>query len=148
MKKFLLAALAALAIAGCGETAKTPEEVALQFATAIDKGDCKTAKTLCTAGVLPMIEKLETFLAAETPDVQNLKAEMGKGKFEKATCEGTDDKKTCTVCCGSEGQSGPLELVKEDGKWKVDLQKESEMGGEDPSEAPPAVEFQPEPDEE
>jgi hypothetical protein len=141
MKNFVFVALAALAIYGCGETAATPEEVAKQFATSLDKGDFKAAKALGTQSTQSMLEMLEKFMSAGGEAVEKAKAEMGKAKFDEVKCEGTEDKKTCTVCCGANGQGDELELVKENGSWKVNINKDqggsgSDAGEEAPVEAP------------
>lgn len=128
MKKVLIFAVAVMAFIGCSPSGSTPEAVAKEFATALDKGDWKKAKSLGTEGTEKMIGMLESFAAMGG---DKAKAELGKGKFDKVTCEGTEaDKKTCKVCCGSDDKDMPLELVKEGGKWKVNMTKDGMPGGD------------------
>ncbi len=123
MKKFLLVPLAALAIVGCSETPKTPEDVAIAYLKAVDNDDFKSAKAYCTENTRQLLDKLQMIKDAMG---QSGQSETGKGKFEKATCEGSDDKKNCTVCCDKDGAESPLVLVKQDGKWLVDMNKEDQ----------------------
>jgi hypothetical protein len=118
-----------LFVGGCGETAKTPEEVSIAYLKAVDNDDFKSAKAYCTENTRQLLEKLQMFKDAMGNSGQ---AETGKGKFEKATCEGTDDKKTCTVCCDKDGAEKPLVLVKQEGKWLVDMNKEDQKREEAP----------------
>jgi hypothetical protein len=122
MNKLLILSAALLFVFGCGGTAKTPEDVALEFAKAMDKGDFKGAKAFGTESTNKMLEMVEPMLASMG---DKIKEEMGKGKFEKATCEGTGDKKNCKVCCDDKGNEMDLVLVQKDGKWLVDMNKES-----------------------
>ena len=140
MKNFILVALAALVVFGCGNTASTPEDVAKEFATALDKGDFKAAKSLSTEASHSLIGMMEGLMSGGGEMAEKAKAEMGKAKFEKATCEGTDAKKTCKICCDDKGKDTEFELVKENGTWKVNMTKESMGGGGSSEMEEPATE--------
>jgi hypothetical protein len=144
MNKLLILFAALLFVFGCGGTAKTPEDVAIGFATALDKLDFKGAKAFGTESTGKILDMMEPMIASMG---DKLKEEMGKGKFEKATCEGTDDKKNCKVCCDKEGTEKEFVLVKKDGKWLVDMNKEDMNKGQGAGEetTPDTTETQTEP---
>jgi hypothetical protein len=131
MNRLLILSAVVLAIFGCGETA-TPEKTAIDFAVSMDKGDFKAAKELGTESTKKLLEMIEPMIAG-MGDLA--KSGMGKGKFEKATCEGTEDKKTCKVCCDEEGADKEFVLIKENGKWLVDMNKDQMKKDESPEGA-------------
>jgi len=139
----LFALVAVVTLASCGGGVKnTPEDVSTAFAKALGAMDYSKAKSLgtdATKEALQSIEKMSSMMPAE------VKAQMNKSKFEKATCtDGEGGKKTCKVCCDDKGAEMPVTLIQKDGKWLVDMNK-NEMSnksgaGDEPTTEEPVTE--------
>lgn len=121
MKKFALLALsAAILTAGCNGVKNTPEDVSLAFFTALYNADMKKAGALSTEKTQKTLEQLDMMMK----NAEDLKKDTGKSKFEKATCvDAGENRKSCKCCCDEEGKEHTALLVKENGSWKVDMNK-------------------------
>jgi hypothetical protein len=101
------------ALVNCGGGGGSPTSVVKQLHTAIEKGDDKKINELMTpeaAGMLiMMLEK-----------VKGTVAEYGKITKTEETI--TDDKAVVKVTYNN-GQEGSFDLIKVDGKWKVNFSK-------------------------
>jgi hypothetical protein len=116
IKSILVAAGAALILTACGggSVENTPEAVTKAFVKAISAKDFKGAAGYCTATSGKIVESLEE-MAAMMPETKLDK--------EEVKCETEGDKAKCKFCCASGKGEESYNLVKEDGKWKVDYVK-------------------------
>jgi len=146
--KIKLLALAAVAtfMFACGG-GDTPEKVAEDFHKSLGEKDFAKAKGLATKKGEKDIQTLEEMSKSMGAMGGEEKAE--KVEIEKVTCaEVKDDKTTCT-CKEKNGKETKYNMVKEDGKWKVDYSKMGDMGGgETPIEPEPIMEEEVEVEEE
>jgi hypothetical protein len=128
--KLSVLALAVLVISACGKK-DAPEGVAEKFINHLNKKEWDDAKKLGTEQTGQMIDMMKSFAdmggqqAAEKKDI----------KIEGLKCDTKDDKSTCTYT--QEGKQEKLELVKKDGKWLVDMKKDTGAGAGDQT-TPPA----------
>lgn len=122
MKKLInlvIVAFVIVAFAACGNKKNSPEAVAEKFLNHKNKKEYAEAKKLGTDNTKQMLEMLESF------ENMDKKAEPAKEiKIENMKCEVKGDSAKCTFTeNGVEGQ--PLDLVKKDGNWLVDMRKEA-----------------------
>jgi hypothetical protein len=104
--------LIGFAFASCGGGA-SPTSVVKQLHTAIEKEDAKQINELMTPGAAALINgMLEKAKGSVTE----------KGKIKK-TEETIDGDKAVVKVTYDDGQEASFDLVKVDGKWKVDLGK-------------------------
>jgi hypothetical protein len=118
MKKlFPLAILSALFIASCTQTTpKTPEDLAISFANALNTLDIDEAMKMVTESSKSQLDMKK--IMSMDPD-EKAKAAKSK-KVEKASCEGDETQKKCKLCCDAEGSEMTLNLKKVGNEWKVD----------------------------
>lgn len=116
--------LALLALAACSNQ---PEKVAKEFFNAMEKRDFAAAKKLCTEDGVQLIEILESF--ANRMSEEQLKEELNtRYKVLSSTIEGNKaivKYEEWDAQSPDEVSSRELALLKVDGKWKVDLSKDS-----------------------
>lgn len=114
--KFLILSVAAcFVIASCGKSVEnTPKDVTLAFVEALASKDFDGAKEYCTKTSGAAIDGMKAF-AAMAPETKLAKSEV--------TCEENGDKATCKFCCAEGKPEETYNLVKEDGKWKVEYVK-------------------------
>jgi predicted small lipoprotein YifL len=127
MKKIIIASLVLailLAVAGCG---KKPEKTALQFFAAMEKNDFEAAKKLVTKDSEQLMTLAQTFMTQMTDEQ---KKEVGNKKYKILDTKVTGD--SAVVSYEEWDQEKPearstkeMKMVKEDGDWKVKLDKES-----------------------
>jgi hypothetical protein len=110
----------ALLLASCSHG---PEGVAEDFLNSLEKKDFAKAKELSTPESLQIIELVEKFSALDTSKAKGAEVKVSK-------CEVTGDKAVCTYCCNEEGKESTVNMKKIEDKWKVDMSKESLMGGQ------------------
>ena len=125
MKNLLkLAALAIIIVAinACGGKTESPEAVAEKFLNHLNKKEYAEAKKLGTEQTAQMIDMMESFSSMGGEEDQK------EVKVENMKCDSKEDKSTCTYT--SDGKEEKIELVKQDGKWLVDMKKEG--GNETP----------------
>jgi hypothetical protein len=118
MKKLLTLAVIALAVITINacKSSDTADKVAQKFLDHINKKEFTDAKKLATPESAASIDMLESFSKmggdqAKAAEVKDLKC---KEDGEKAACDYTEN-----------GEAKKLDLVKKDGKWLVEMKKES-----------------------
>lgn len=113
--KLAVVAFAVISFNACKST-DTPDKVAEKFLNHLNKKEFAEAKKIATAESAAMIDMQESFSKMGGEQTKEAKIENMKCKEEgeKATCEYTKD-----------GEAEKLDLVKKDGKWLVDMKKES-----------------------
>jgi len=110
MKKYLLIPLLVLFMASCSSNA--PKDVTKNFLEALAKGKIDDAKKYASAPTAKFLEKIATIPGAS----EQMKQPDFKFTFVKESIEG--DKATVTYK-DQKGEEEDVELIKEDGKWKV-----------------------------
>ena len=118
MKKLLMLAVIAIAVITMNacKSSDTPDKVAEKFLGHINKKEFAEAKKMATTESAATIDMLENFskIGGETTKeakVENLKC---KEDGDKAACDYTEN-----------GEAKKLDLIKKDGKWLVEMKKES-----------------------
>ena len=118
MKKIFKLAVIAIAVISFNacKNSDTPDKVAEKFLNHLNKKEFAEAKKLATPESAAMIEMQESFSKMGGEQAKEAKIENMKCKEEgdKATCDYTKD-----------GEAEKIELVKKDGKWLVDMKKET-----------------------
>ena len=114
MKRMVILAglLCVVFIAGCGGGGG-PSSAAKKFYSAVEKGDTKAMEGVATADVMAV---MEWALAMASEQITE------KGKITKTT-EKIDGDKAVVTLTFSNGETEDLDMVKEDGKWKVSMGK-------------------------
>lgn len=122
----VLTVLVVLAMfASCAK--KGPEQVAEKFLNHLSKQEFAEAKKYATESTQKMLDFLSQFPEQEVKET----------KIENLKCTEEADKAKCTYT--ADGKEESIDLVKVDGKWLVDMQKEMPIeepvteGGEDAS---------------
>ena len=118
MEKLLMLAVIAIAVITMNacKSSDTPDKVAEKFLGHINKKEFAEAKKMATTESAATIDMLENFskIGGETTKeakVENLKC---KEDGDKAACDYTEN-----------GEAKKLDLIKKDGKWLVEMKKES-----------------------
>lgn len=120
---YSLCFLAVLTMFSCSSS-QSPGQVAVNFLTSIENGDIKKAKELSTEASSDMLSMLDTPAFKEE---LKKSTETSKTKYEVIDTKIDGDKATCKLkMMNGETDEGETELslVKKDGKWLVDLNKE------------------------
>ncbi len=105
-------------------SSNSPDQTAINFMKSFSDGDFEKAKEYATVDTRSMISMLESF------GVKDQMEEMGlgtKSKFSVKNSEVSDNKATVTLeitDADSEKEEMPIALVKKDGEWLVDMDKE------------------------
>ena len=121
-KTFLISCFFMLTACGGGG----PEGATINFLEAMYSGDFEEAKKYATTDTKSMLTMLESFGAKD-----QFADKMGEADidFEVVETKIDGDKAVCTVKMTSSqedsDQDMPMNLVKEDGKWLVSMDKES-----------------------
>ncbi|MCW5898436.1 MAG: DUF4878 domain-containing protein [Flavobacteriales bacterium] len=113
---FLFALCTAVLLTACGGGASTPSDVASKFLDHTNKMEFKEAKkyaTKATGEVLDMIGGMAAMMPKEDPKSFKILSEKIDG-----------DKATVTYRTDGKEEDETLNLVKEDGKWLVNMSKE------------------------
>lgn len=111
-----------LSLTGC---AASPESTVRNFYIAVEKGEITKAKTYLSAQLVGMIgnDKLSAGLAARSEQVRK----CGGVKSIDVALEGQGEVRSGTVTVTFNGgcppESDKVKLVKEDGKWKMGIEK-------------------------
>lgn len=101
-----------------------PEGVTEKFVELTGKGEFGEAKELCTEKTAALLAMAEGFAGDKKEEIKEKNKDI---KVEIISSEVKDDKATVKykVTGGeNEGQESQLDLVKVDGDWKVDINKE------------------------
>ncbi len=112
--------VAGICFSAC-EREKTPESVAEKFLNYLEEGEFNKAKDLGTQNTHTILETLQAF--------EDLGEQFGETEKEEprnitdVECNVEGDVAKCTYMADDE--KGELDLVKQDGKWLVDMKKES-----------------------
>ncbi|MFA4852895.1 MAG: hypothetical protein WC599_10285 [Bacteroidales bacterium] len=118
MKKLLKLAVIALAVITMNacKSSDTPEKVAEKFLNHINKKEFAEAKKIATPESAASIDMLESFAKMGGEQTKETKIENMKCKEDgdKAACDYTEN-----------GEAKKLDLIKKDGKWLVEMKKES-----------------------
>lgn len=130
--KLAVILLGVIAFNACNSGGGTPEAVAETFLNHLNKKEYADAKKLGTENTVKMLETLETFAAMGDEADTEAEAETEEFKIEEISSEIDGDNAVCTYKT-SDGKEDKIELVKQDGKWLVDMKKEG-MGGEGDTE--------------
>ena len=120
---------AALFMAACGSKADGPKEVATKFLTHINAMEFEEAKQYGTKETNDLLDMLKGF-AAMGGEEQKPEATA----FTITDVKEEGDKATVTYMSEGAEEAETLELVKQDGKWlvninKEDMNKDEDMGG-------------------
>lgn len=118
MKKLLTLAVVALAVITMNacKNSDTPDKVAEKFLGHINKKEFAEAKKLATpesAASIDMLESLGKMGGEQTKDT----------KIENIKCKEDGDKAACDY--SENGEAKKLDLIKKDGKWLVEMKKET-----------------------
>jgi PBP1b-binding outer membrane lipoprotein LpoB len=132
MKNYIVitTALLAIFISGCGgavKTARTPTETLVALNEAAKKRDAGAIKTLLSKSTVALIER--NAAAQKTTSDELLTKDQGAPFRELPEIRGEKiEGDTATVEVKSEtgGENQKIPLVKEDGEWKVALDKYAE----------------------
>ena len=108
----LLAIVSLFVLAGCGES---PKSVAQKWQKAVLSGDLKTANAMSTARAKDVNTLIVAMLSEGGDEINTLK----KAKYDTETING--DK---AVVTSGNDKDTKVELVKQDGKWLVDINKD------------------------
>ena len=118
-------------LGGCKKHA-APQDVALNFMHAIQESNFDLARDYATKESQQVIQ-LYSFFDARRNDTERNK--IKKAGIEVVNTEENGDKATVTVLNSSSKQKERLQLVKENGQWKISLTFESII----PNYMPPAT---------
>ncbi len=124
--KLAVIALAVITMNAC-KSSDTPEKVAEKFLGHINKKEFADAKKLATTESAASIDMLESF--------SKMGGEQTKeAKIENMKCKEDGDKAACDYT--ENGDAKKLDLVKKDGKWLVEMKKESpDMNTTEPTDS-------------
>ena len=127
----LLGAVVVLFLTGCAGGEK-PEKTAETFLLAVNEFNFEEARKVSTEKTHELLGMLESISNMAKKEGQSMpKSDPPKD----IKCEVTGENAVCTYCCNEEGGNATIDLIQVDGKWLVNLEKESmapdmEMGEE------------------
>jgi hypothetical protein len=114
-----------LALSACGgAVANDPTSVSKAFLEKLKTFDFDGAKQLATADGQKVLGMLQGFMAmADKAELEKQKAESAKGELKIISVDEQGDKATVKYSM-KEGETSSMDLVKENGQWKVNFKKE------------------------
>ncbi|NTW31710.1 MAG: hypothetical protein HGB12_03645 [Bacteroidetes bacterium] len=129
MKKLFKLAIIAIAVISFNacKNSDTPDKVAEKFLNHLNKKEYAEAKKLATTESAASIDMVESFSkmggdqTAKEVKIEGLKCKV---EGEKAACDYTEN-----------GEGKKIDLVKKDGKWLVEMKKESPNMNTEPSDS-------------
>jgi hypothetical protein len=140
MKKLLLsfAAICVMAMTLVSCNSNTPKATADKFLNGLYHMDYKQAKEVATEDTKKMLEVMENF-SSMMPDSNKANAKKIKINLKDEKIEG--DKAVVTYTTSESTEEQKVDLVKQDGKWLVQYNKQEGAGGgdmntEEPMEEP------------
>jgi ketosteroid isomerase-like protein len=104
-----------------GGSSDDPQAVAKDFLTALSDEDYEKAKELGTENTVQMLGLIES-MAGMAPEGEDMDMSTDMDAIEWGETEIDGDK--AVVHYTAEGNKEKLDMVKVDGKWKVDMKKE------------------------
>ena len=118
MKKILGMLAMALCLIGCS---KSPDKVAMAFLEAVADGNLEKAAEYAAKDTKPAIK----VMAAVPGSGEQMKKECEGAKFKAVDTKIDGDKATVKIETTKDGktETEDIKLVKEDGEWKVSVQK-------------------------
>jgi hypothetical protein len=131
LRILVLMLISGVVLSSCKKRA-SPQEVALNFMHAIQESNFDLARDYATRESQQVIQ-LYSFFDARRNDVERDK--IKKAGIEVVDAQENGDKATVTVLNSSSKQKERLQLVKENGQWKISLTFESII----PNYMPPAT---------
>ncbi|WPQ60077.1 DUF4878 domain-containing protein [Chitinophaga sancti] len=131
LRFLVLVIISGVVLSGCKKRA-SPQEVALNFMHAIQESNFDLARDYATRESQQVIQ-LYSFFDARRNETEREK--IKKAGIEVVNAEENGDKATVTVLNSSSKQQERLQLVKENGQWKISLSLESII----PNYMPPAT---------
>jgi ABC-type glycerol-3-phosphate transport system substrate-binding protein len=122
LRNLVIALCAVCMFAACGGS--TPEAVAENFQQAMMDGDFKEAAKYATKSTAPMLEQAASMLSEE--QLKKMKEETKGVKISVKSSEVKENEAAVTletVAADGEADEMVLQLIKEDGSWKVVFKK-------------------------
>lgn len=119
----MMTALVAVLMTSCGGGGGSPEATAKHFLNALQDMDFEGAKKYATEGSAEMLDMMQS--------MSSMAGDEEKPEPKKITITNTEtegDKATVTYTAEGSDEEQTLDLVKQDGEWKVVFDKSS-MGG-------------------
>ena len=119
MIRFLTFTFCLLLLLSCGEDSSSPEAVTRQFITKMGAGDNDGASLLAT-------ERTQRFLAFRTQSMEMLGEDPEQPMIiDYIKCDVEENESFCEFCCDPNGEKMTIPLVKQEGKWLVDIEIDS-----------------------
>ena len=119
----IAAMLFALAACGAGAPANDPKSVAVAFLDRMKNMDLDGAKQLATADGAKMLDMVKGLMAGvDKAELDKQKAEGAQSETKILDVKEEGDKATVQYS-QKEGETSVLEMVKENGQWKVNFKK-------------------------
>ena len=100
--------------------ANTPEDVAEKFLNLLEEQKYDQAKKLGTKNTVEFVEFIESVASMGQGMMGD--TEITPSEIKDLECDVDGDKATCTYT--KDGEKDKVNLIKEDGKWLVDMKKE------------------------
>ncbi|MBI41882.1 MAG: hypothetical protein CMF59_19985 [Leptospiraceae bacterium] len=100
-------------------TGLDPEKVAIAFAHAMLNADLERTQELCTPNAAKLMPLIIEMMTGKLEEMSELEKKNARAELESMECEVTDDK----ARCGPRGKSKSLQLVREEGRWKITIEK-------------------------
>jgi hypothetical protein len=121
----VLIATVVLFFAACGgaPVANDPSSVAKAFMERLQKLDFDGAKQLATEDGQKVLSMLQGLMAMADQKEKDKYAKEEQGEVKIISVDDKGDKAIVTYSAGGK-ENAPLELLKENGQWKVNFQKE------------------------
>ena len=114
--KFIFASAIVMSMTACSGGG-TPEAVAEQYLKHLAKGDFDKAAKLGTDDTKQLLGMLKGLMGGVTPE--------GEQEVKDIKCDVDGETAVCTYCCNDQGESDKLDLKQVNGKWLVDMKKET-----------------------
>lgn len=128
MKQFRIVIIFALLIGIYSCNSNDPKYVAEKFLTSVARADLEEAKKYCDSGTVELLDQANYLNMV--PD--SVKAEGRKLKINIEDLKETGDKAVVTYTTSKLAEKQLITLVKQDGKWLVQLDKAQQYDNEEP----------------
>lgn len=116
--KLFAALVIGLSMVACSGGAG-PEETAEKYLKLLAAGELDKASELGTEDTKQLLGFMKSFMGDEKPETAN--------EVKDVKCDVAEDGETasCSYCCNDEGESDKIDMKKVEGKWLVDMKKET-----------------------